>query len=150
MATIRSQTHINAPPEVVFDFIDTYRNAMRYMERMVRYDIVDPDGGTGVGAEFLIAVEAAGKRLTGHIRVTEHERPNRIAFKTIEGVRVEGAWTLTPSEGGTHLVLDSVYEPPGGIIGRVVAAFIKGNAESDLRKSLRNLKQLVEAESAAQ
>ena len=93
MATIRSQTHIDAPPEVVFDFIDAYKNAMRYMERMVRYDIVDPDGGTGVGAEFLIAVEAAGKRLTGHIRVTEHDRPNRIAFKTIEGVKVEGAWT---------------------------------------------------------
>jgi uncharacterized membrane protein len=47
-------------------------------------------------------------------------------------------------------VLDSVYEPPGGLIGRLVASFIKGNAENDLRKSLANLKRLVEAESAAQ
>ncbi len=150
MATIRSQAHIDAPPETVFDFIDHWPNAMRYMERMTRYDLVDPSGGTGVGAEFLIAVEAAGHKLNGHIRVTEHQRPNKIAFKTIEGVRVEGAWTITPSGGGTHLTLDSVYEPPGGIIGRLVASFIKGNAESDLRKSLQNLKRLVEAESAAQ
>lgn len=150
MANIRVQTHIDAPPEAVFDFIDHWQNAKRYMERMVRYDIVDPDGGTGVGAEFLIAVEAAGHRLNGHIKVTEHERPSKIAFKTIDGVRVEGAWAITPDGDGSRLELDSVYEPPGGIIGRLVASFIKGNAENDLKKSLRNLKQLVETESAAQ
>jgi uncharacterized membrane protein len=148
MATIRSQVHIDASPEVVFDFIDHYSNAMRYMERMVRYDIVDPEGGTGVGAEFLIAVQAGPTRLDGHIRVTEHERPSRIAFKTIEGVRVEGAWTITPEDGGSRLILDALYEPPGGLIGRLVASFIKANAQNDLDRSLRNLKQLVETESA--
>jgi uncharacterized membrane protein len=146
MAKIRSTTRIDAPPEAVFDFIDHWQNAKRYMRRMVRYDLVDPNGGTGVGAEFLIAVEAAGKRLNGHIRVTEHERPTRIAFKTIEGVRVEGSWTITPEGDGTRVVLDSVYEPPGGIIGRIVASFINANAQSDLDASLRELKRLVEAE----
>ncbi|MEX2393669.1 MAG: SRPBCC family protein, partial [Actinomycetota bacterium] len=137
MATIRSTTRIDAPPEAVFDFIDHWPNAKRYMRRMIRYDIVDPEGGTGVGAEFLIAVEAAGTRLNGHIRVTEHDRPSTIAFKTIEGVRVEGSWALTPEGDGTRVVLDSVYEPPGGIIGRVVATFIKANAQGDLDSSLR-------------
>lgn len=150
MAEIRSQAQINVPPEAVFDFIDHYPNAMRYMKRMVRYDIVDPNGGTGVGAEFLIAVQAGPTRLDGHIRVTEYERPRRIAFKTVEGTRVEGAWTITPSDGGSRLVLDSYYEPPGGLIGRVVASFIRANAQHDLDASLRELKRLVEAESPAQ
>jgi uncharacterized membrane protein len=146
MATIRSTTRIDAPPEVVFDFIDHWQNAMRYMRRMVRYDLVDPDGGTGVGSEFKIAIEAAGTKLNGHIRVTEHDRPSRIAFKTVEGTRVEGAWTLTPEGDGTRVVLDSLYEPPGGILGRVVASFIRANAQNDLDNSLRELKRLVEAE----
>ena len=146
MATIRSTTRIDAPPEAVFDFIDHWQNAMRYMRRMVRYDLVDPHGGTGVGAEFKIAIEAAGQKLTGHIRVTEHERPSKIAFKTIEGTRVEGSWSITPEGDGSRVVLDSLYEPPGGIIGRVVASFIKANAQSDLDASLRELKRLVETE----
>ena len=145
MAQITSRVHVNAPPEAVFDFIDHYQNAMRYMRRMVRYELVDPSGGTGVGAEFLIAVEAAGKRLDGHIRVTEHERPNKIAFRTIKGVRVEGDWTFRPEGDGTRVTLHSIYEPPGGIIGRLVASFISRNAQSDLDASLRELKRLVEA-----
>lgn len=149
MATIRSEVRIAAPPEAVFDFIDHHQNAMRYMQRMVRYDIVDPDGGTGVGAEFLIAVQAGPTRLDGHIRVTEHDRPRAIAFRTVEGVRVEGSWTLQPADGGTHLILDAVYEPPGGLIGRLVSSFIKANAQNDLDTSLRTLRDLVESEAGA-
>ncbi len=148
MPSISSTVRIDAPPEVVFDFIDHWPNAMRYMRRMVRYDLVDESKGTGVGAEFLIAVQAGPTRLDGHIRVTEHERPRTIAFKTVEGPRVEGAWTLTPQDGGTHVVLDSYYEPPGGILGRVVASFIRQNAQTDLDVSLRELKRLVETSGA--
>ena len=149
MATIRSQTRIAAPPEAVFDFIDHYPNAMRYMKRMVRYDIVDPQGGTGIGARFVIAVQAGPTMLEGKIEVTEYVRPTRIAFRTIEGTTVQGSWTITPLDVGSHLVLDAYYEPPGGLIGRLVASFIKANAQSDLDASLREMKRLVEAESAA-
>ncbi len=145
MAQITSQVRINAPPEAVFDFIDHYKNALRYMRRMVRYDIVDPHGGTGVGAEFLISVQAGPTRLDGHIRVTEYQRPRKIAFKTIEGTRVEGNWTLRPDGDGTHVTLHSIYEPPGGLVGRMVASFISRNAQNDLDASLRELKRLVEA-----
>jgi uncharacterized membrane protein len=145
MADIRSQAHINATPEQVFDFIDHWQNAMLYMRRMVRYELVDKNGGTGVGARFEIAVQAGGTRLNGTIEVTDHDRPHKIAFRNIDGVKVIGNWTMRPDGDGTHLVLDAVYEPPGGIIGRVVASFIKANARSDLEASLRELKRLVES-----
>ena len=144
MADIRSTTRIDAPPEVVFDFIDDWPNAKRYMRRMVRYDLVDRDGGTGVGAEFDISVQAGPTRLDGRIRVTEHERPRVISFRTMEGPRVEGRWTLEPDGDGTRVALFSNYEPPGGIVGRMVASFISKNAQNDLDASLRELKRLVE------
>ena len=148
MAQMQVSTRIDATPEQVFDFIDHWQNAKRYMRRMVRYELVDPDGGTGVGARFHISVEAAGKRLNGTIEVTENDRPRRISFRNIDGVKVVGNWTLRPDGSGTHVTLDSTYEPPGGIIGRMVAAFISANAKGDLNASLAKLKQLVEAEKA--
>lgn len=146
MATMTATIRIARPPEEVFDFIDHWQNAMRYLKRVVRYDLENPEAGTGVGAEFAIAVQAGPTRLDGRIRVTEHDRPNRIAFKTIEGTRVEGSWTFkADSDGGTRVVLDSYYEPPGGLVGRMVATFIKANAQNDLDASLRELKKLVES-----
>jgi uncharacterized membrane protein len=143
---MRVSTYIEATPEQVFDFIDHWQNARRYMRRMVRYELVDPDGGTGVGARFRIAVEAAGKRLNGTIEVTENDRPRKISFRNVDGVKVIGNWTLRPERTGTHVTLDSTYEPPGGIIGRMVAAFINAHARNDLNASLAELKRLVEAE----
>ena len=146
---MRVSTYIEATPEQVFDFIDHWQNAKRYMRRMVRYELADPAGGTGVGARFHISVEAAGKRLNGTIEVTENDRPRKISFRNIDGVKVVGNWILRPDRGGTHVTLDSTYEPPGGIIGRLVASFISANARSDLNASLAELKRLVEAESHA-
>ena len=143
------ETRIAATPEQVFDFIDHWQNAKRYMRRMVRYELADPAGGTGVGARFYISVEAAGKRLNGTIEVTENDRPNKISFRNIDGVKVIGNWILRPDGAGTHVTLDATYEPPGGIIGRLVASFINANARGDLEQSLRELKRLVEAESSS-
>ncbi len=144
MPDIKSRTTINASPEQVFDFIDHWPNAMRYLKRMVRWDPVDPDN-TGVGGIFHVGVQAGPTRLNGRLEVTKHERPTTIAFRSIDGPRVDGSWTITPADGGSHVVLSSYYEPPGGIIGRVVASFIKQNAQHDLDSSLRELKRLIEA-----
>jgi uncharacterized membrane protein len=145
MPEITSSTVVNAPPEKVFDFIDHWQNAMRYLKRMVRWDPVDPSN-TGVGGVFHVGVQAGPTRLDGRLQVTRHERPATIAFKSLDGPRVDGSWTLTPRGDATHVVLHAYYEPPGGIIGRVVASFIRQNAQNDLNASLRELKRLIEAE----
>ena len=147
MSDMTSRVHINAAPEAVFDFIDRWENAMRYLHRVDRWVLVDPEGGTGVGAVFKIGVQAGPTHLDGRLQVTEHDRPRRIAFKSLDGPRVVSSWTLTPRDGGTDVLLSSNYDLPGGIIGRVVGVFVSRNAQSDLDASLRDLKRLVEEES---
>jgi uncharacterized membrane protein len=117
---------------------------MRYLKRMVRWEPVDPDK-TGVGGIFHVGVQAGPSRLNGRLEVTEHERPRKIAFRSIDGPRVDGSWTIAPSGDGAQVVLESYYEPPGGIVGRLVASFIRQNAQNDLDSSLRELKRLIEA-----
>jgi uncharacterized membrane protein len=141
---IQSSATVAAPPEAVFDFIDHWPNAMRYLKRMVRWEPVDPND-TGVGGVFHVGVQAGPTRLNGRLEVTEHDRPNKIAFRSLDGPRVDGSWTITPTAGGSRVVLESYYEPPGGLIGRVVASFIRQNAQHDLDSSLRELKRLIEA-----
>lgn len=143
-----ARTRIAAPPEAVFDFIDEWQNAMRYLKRVDRWVLVDKEGGTGVGAVFDIGVQAGPTHLDGRLQVTEHERPRLIAFRSMDGPRVEGSWTLTPDGDGTNVVLHASYALPGGIIGRVVGSFVGRNAQHDLDASLAELKRLVEAESS--
>lgn len=139
------RVRIAASPEAVFDFIDTWRNAMRYLKRVDRWDLVNPEGGTGVGAVFRIGVQAGPTHLDGRLKVTEHERPRTIAFRSLDGPRFEGRWTLTPDGDVTDVHLAASYEVPGGIIGRVVGSFINRNAQNDLNASLAELKRLVES-----
>jgi uncharacterized membrane protein len=145
MPDIRSEITIAATPEQVFDFIDDWRNAMRYLKRMTRWELVDKEGGTGVGAIFNVGVAAGPTKLGGRFQVTEHDRPRRIGFRSMEDVRVEGSWTLHPAGGGTRVVLDSSYDLPGGFAGRLVGSFLRGNAQRDLDASLRDLKRLIES-----
>ncbi len=147
MSDMTSRVRIDAPAEAVFDFIDRWENAMRYLHRVDKWVLVDPESGTGVGAVFKIGVQAGPTHLDGRLQVTEHDRPRRIAFKSLDGPRVVGSWTLTPSGAGTDVVLMSNYDLPGGIIGRVVGAFVSRNAQNDLDASLRDLKRIVEEES---
>lgn len=141
-----SRIRINAAPEAVFDYIDHWPNAMRYLKRVDRWVLVDPEGGTGVGAVFRIGVQAGPTHLDGRLQVSEHDRPRRIAFRSLDGPRVIGSWTLSPEGDGTFVVLESSYDLPGGILGRVVGSFVGRNAQKDLDASLRELKRLVESE----
>lgn len=145
MSEITSRIRISAPAEAVFDFIDHWPNAMRYLRRVDRWVLVDKQGGTGVGAEFDIGVQAGPTHLEGRLRVTEHDRPRKIAFRSLEGPRVEGSWTLTNDGDATDVALNASYELPGGLVGRLVGAFVSRNAQNDLDASLRELKRLVEA-----
>lgn len=146
MSEMTSRVRIAAPPEAVFDFIDEWQNAMKYLHRVDSWVLVDTEGGTGVGAVFKIGVQAGPTHLDGRLQVTEHDRPRTIAFKSLEGPRVLGRWTLAPSGDGTDVVLHASYELPGGLVGRLVGSFVRMNAQNDLDASLRDLKKLVEAE----
>lgn len=139
------RVRIAASPEAVFDFIDHWPNAMSYLRRVDRWELVDAEGGTRVGAVFRIGVQAGPTHLDGRLKVTEHDRPRTIAFRSLEGPRVEGRWTLTPNADATDVQLFASYDLPGGIIGRVVGSFVSRNAQNDLQASLRELKRLVEA-----
>jgi uncharacterized membrane protein len=146
MGEMRSSTYIDAPPETVFDFVDEWRNATRYLHRLVKWEPVDHDAHMGVGTVFRVGIQAGPTRLDGKLEVTDYERPSRISIRSVDGPRVIGGWTFTPDEAGTRVMLRASFDLPGGIAGRLVGTFISRNGQRDLDESLRDLKRLVEGE----
>lgn len=143
---MQASIHIDAPPEVVFDYVDDWRTAARYLRRLVRWEPDDPNAEMGVGAVFRVGIQAGPTRLDGRLEVTEYVRPERITIRSIDGPRVDGGWRFTPDGDGTRVVLDALFDLPGGFAGRLVGSFIGRNGQKDLDASLRDLKRLVEAE----
>ena len=142
---MRSTIRIDAPPERVFDFVDEWRNATRYLRRLVRWEPIDPERASEVGAIYRVGIQAGPTRLDGKIEVTDYARPERIHIRSVDGPGVTGGWTFDGDEDGTVVVLDATYDLPGGFAGRLVGSFISRHGQRDLDLSLAELKRLVES-----
>lgn len=142
---MRGSVTIDAPPERVFDAVDDWRNTTRFLRGLVRWDPVDPERTSGVGVCFHVGIQAGPRRLTGQVRIVEHERPSRIVFRSVDGPSVLGTWTFVQAGDGTRVELDASYELPGGIAGRLVGGFVSRQGQRDVDGSLADLKRLVES-----
>jgi len=144
MGEMLSSIRIDAPPEAVFDFVDDWRNATRYLHRLVKWEPVDRDAEMGVGTVFRVGIQAGPTRLDGKLEVTDYMRPEKISIRSVDGPRVVGGWTFAPDNDGTRVQLRASFDLPGGLAGRLVGTFISRNGQRDLDDSLRDLKRLVE------
>lgn len=142
---MRSSVRIDAPPERVFAFVDDWRNAMRYLRRLVRWEPVDPDHASEVGAVYRVGLQAGPTRLDGKLEVTDYVRPRSIRIRSLDGPRVAGGWTFEPEGDGTRVLLEASYDLPGGIAGRLVGSFVSRHGQRDLDASLAELKRLLES-----
>lgn len=147
MPDLNSSIEIAAPAEAVFDFVDDWRNTMKYLHGLKKWEPLDPARTNGVGTHFKVAMGAGPVNIDGEMEIVEHERPNRIAFRSVKGMKASGTWTFTPSDGGTRVDLRNTVEIPGGIAGRLIRKVVEAQGQRDLDASLRDLKRLVESSS---
>lgn len=141
---MRSSILIHATPEAVFDFVDDWRNAMRYLRRLVRWEPVDPEHSSEVGAVYRVGIQAGPTRLDGRLEVTDYVRPEKIHIRSVDGPRVVGGWSFRADGDGTLVVLEASYDLPGGFAGRLVGSFVSRHGQRDLDASVAELKRLVE------
>lgn len=144
MPELTGDVHVDASPEEVFDVVDDWQNTTKYLRGLVRWEPEDPEKVQGLGARFAAAIKAGPITLDGKMEVTEHVRPERIAFTSIEGPKLDGLWLFEPAGGGTRVTLTNTFELPGGMAGRVVGKLASSQGQRDLDASLRDLKRLVE------
>ena len=103
MTRITGEIVIDAPADVVFDFVADQRNEPAYNPHMVRSVKVTP-GPVGKGTQFRSAVRSRGRLAEMAIEYTGFQRPSWLASTTrMAQAGFSGTLTFEPSGAGTRL-----------------------------------------------
>jgi uncharacterized membrane protein len=134
-----------APLQVVFDYLDDYRNVTDWMFGLSELQPVT-EQTSGVGAEFKGTFQVKPVRLSSTITITEWVRGERIAFESIKGFRNWSTWQF--SDAGTDRTrIDVVfsYELPGGVAGRALGRVLEPIAALSVRHTDETLRREIAA-----
>jgi uncharacterized membrane protein len=133
---------INRPQGEVYRFWRDLQNVPKFMDRIASVRETDHR------RSHWVAKAPAGTTLEWDAEITEDERDERIAWRSLEGSDVEthGSVRFSPAAGGrgTAVRVELFYRPPGGAIGALVAKLFGELPEEQLRADLRRLAQLLE------
>lgn len=132
---------INRPADEVFAFFRDFANLAQVMENVERIEVRDATRSHWV-------VKAPGG---GHVEwdstVTREEKDRLIEWAADEGASVanSGRITFDPVQGrGTVVTLTTLYDPPAGVVGKVVAKMFQREPAIQARRDLNRLKQFLE------
>lgn len=132
---------INRPVAEVYAHFRDFANLPTFMENIVRIDVLDDK------RSHWVVKAPGGKTVEWNARVTG-EQPNRsIAWTSEEGADVPNSGHVEfrdAGERGTVVTATIAYDPPGGIIGKVIAKMFQREPAIQARRDLRRLKQLLE------
>ncbi|MFC7114186.1 SRPBCC family protein [Natronoarchaeum sp. GCM10025703] len=146
MSTVSETTHVPAPPEDVFAFLDDPENHMAVTPSIAQIDNVErlENGGKRLDHTFRMA----GVALEGELVETVHEPNEQMVFEmrgTLEG---ELELVFEPESGGTRLTYSATYDIPGRVISTVAEPFARRYNERELRTTLQNVQTHFEVASS--
>lgn len=128
----------------VFAWVADHRNAARVLDGVDRWE---PLGGAtrGVGARFDVSMRALGLPLENVLVLDRWEEPRAIGWRSESGlIGQAGGWRFEPRPGGTEVTLSIAYEPPGGVVGGLLAARVDGLVRGRLEQALARMKAVLE------
>jgi uncharacterized membrane protein len=134
---------INRPAEELYAVWRDFEQLPRFMRRLVSVTTLDEKRSRWV------AKGPAGRTVTWEAEMI-HERPNElIAWKSLPGSEVHNAGTVRfepePAGRGTFVRVNLEYEPPGGVLGALVAKLFGEEPRQQLQNDLYQFKRIMEA-----
>jgi uncharacterized membrane protein len=144
---VSAQTHIAAPPEKVWSLVSDPERALSYLSGMTRWEVAS-DRPTGLGARYRMLFRIGSAEVGGLIEVVEWEEPHDLAWTSVTGIDQRGRYRLREARGGfTSAELRLAYGVAGsGLSGWVAERITAPTVGAHLRRSLQQLKRLVEYE----
>jgi uncharacterized membrane protein len=138
---------ISAPPERVWEFVNDPEKYLHFMHGITRWE-VDGDQATGRGARYRMLMRVGSAEVGGLVEVTEYEEGRDMAWNSVTGVDQRGRWRVRARPAGrTHVEFRLSYGVAGaGLLGWLSERFSAPTVQSNLRKSLQQLKRAVEHE----
>jgi uncharacterized membrane protein len=138
---VRRAITVWAPQDEVYRFWRNFENLPRFMQHLESVRVLDDR------RSHWKAKAPAGTSVEWDAEILE-DRPNElIAWRAVGNADVpnRGSVRFQPSpQGGTEVLVELSYEPPGGRLGSIVAKLLGEEPEIQVSSDLRRFKQVIE------
>jgi uncharacterized protein YndB with AHSA1/START domain len=143
---IQAETEIAAPREAVFELLLDPHRLSEWVTASRGVSEVSDDP-LEQGSSFSQTLRLAGRQFDVRWNVTELERPALIVWegRGPAGSRAEVRYELSENGDGTRFLYSNSYSLPGGPLGAVAGGAVAGAAKHAMRKTLANLKRVLES-----
>jgi carbon monoxide dehydrogenase subunit G len=141
---LEERVAVAAPPEAVFQAVADWERQSDW----VAFTTVTAEGGPHrVGERLLAVTKVAGVGFSDPMEVTRWEPPRRVDVRHLGRVlRGTGTFLVEPAPGGAWFVWSEDLDLPLGVAGRFGFAVVGPAFRRMLRRSLRRLARMVEAD----
>ena len=141
---------INAPREVVWDYITDPANYTSFFSGITRWD-VDGRKKRGCGARYRMLMRVGSAEVGGLVEIVEFEEPGDMAWTSVMGVDQRGRWRLRDRGANrTSVMFRLSYHAPGGLLGWISDQLSVPIVRGNIHHTLENLKRHIESERAEQ
>ena len=136
--TARSVT-INKPVAEVYRYFRDFSNLPSFMENVVSITVADPK------TSHWVVKAPAGKTVEWDALVTDEAENRFIAWESQPGADVPNSGRVAFRATLRTVVTATItYDPPMGVIGKIVAKMFQREPAIQARRDLRRFKQLLE------
>jgi carbon monoxide dehydrogenase subunit G len=138
------QAVLPAAPHRVWELIADWERQASWMPDVAWIRVVGTE--RGLGAELEVRTKVFGIPLaTDRTRVTVWEPPRRLAIDHVGVVIGVGEWRLEETQAGTLFTWRESFRMPPPVLGDVALSLYSPVQRIMLRRSIRNLRRLVQA-----
>jgi len=139
---VEKSVTINRSPEELYRFWRNFENLPRFMSHLKSVAVLDEK------RSHWVAKGPAGSEAEWDAEII-NEVPNElIGWRSVDGSQINNAgsvhFTRTIANRGTEVKVILRYDPPGGVLGAIVAKLFGEDPERQVQEDLRTLKQILE------
>lgn len=138
---LASSVTINRPANEIYAFFRDFARLPQFMENIERIDVLD-----GKRSHWVVK-GPADSRYEWDSRIIDEVEGQSLTWQSEDGGDVTNSGRVTFAEAGargTVVTATIAYEPPGGVVGKLVAKLFQREPSIQTRRDLRRLKQLLE------
>ncbi|MES2495815.1 MAG: SRPBCC family protein [Pseudomonadota bacterium] len=133
---------INRPRSELFAYWRDFANLPTFMDNVVSVEILD------ASRSHWVVKAPAGRTVEWDAVITEEKEGETIAWASTEGADVpnSGRIDFRDAQGGRGTIVTAtiLYDPPAGVVGKVIAKLFQREPAIQARRDLRRFKQLME------
>jgi len=132
---------INRPRDELFAYWRDFSNLPSFMDNVERIDILSAT------TSHWVVKAPAGRTVEWDATITEEKAGELIAWTSAEGADVPNSGRIEFRDAGargTIVTATIAYDPPAGVVGKVIAKLFQREPAIQARRDLRRFKQLME------